>query len=65
MSYAPIAPELLSVKPPHWDRALSYLNVVWTRGIIAFLYASAMRTRCCSRLVHSHAGSGPQPILLC
>ena len=28
MSDAPTAPELLSVKPPHWDRALRYLNVV-------------------------------------
>jgi len=28
MSEAPTAPELLSVKPPQWDRALRYLDVV-------------------------------------
>jgi putative transposase len=28
MSETPTAPELLSVKPPHWDRALRYLPVV-------------------------------------
>lgn len=28
MSDAPTAPELLSVKPPQWDRALRYLSVV-------------------------------------
>jgi putative transposase len=28
MREAPTAPELLSVKPPHWDRALRYLSVV-------------------------------------
>jgi len=28
MSEAPTAPELLSVKPPQWDRALRYLSVV-------------------------------------
>lgn len=28
MSDAPTAPELLSVEPPQWDRALRYLSVV-------------------------------------
>lgn len=39
MSDAPTAPELLSVKPPQWDRALRYLNVVQR------LAASSSRTR--------------------
>jgi len=39
MSNAPTAPELLSVKPPHWDRALRYLNVVRR------LVADSSRTR--------------------
>jgi putative transposase len=39
MNDAPTAPELLSVKPPQWDRALRYLSVVQR------LAASSSRTR--------------------
>jgi putative transposase len=39
MSTAPTAPELLSVKPPQWDRALRYLSVVQR------LATSSSRTR--------------------
>jgi putative transposase len=39
MSDAPTAPDLLSVKPPQWDRALRYLSVVRR------LFESSTRTR--------------------
>lgn len=39
MSDAPTAPELLSVKPPQWDRALRYL------GVVRRLAESSTRTR--------------------
>jgi putative transposase len=32
MSTAPTAPDLLSVKPPHWDRALRYWRVIQRLG---------------------------------
>jgi putative transposase len=56
MSNAPTAPELLSVKPPHWDRALRYLNVVRRLG------ADSSRTRAEVEAAAAELGCAIEPI---